>query len=281
MKLPDKRCEHEYVSEQYRTKDNLQIRIHTHDQYSQPKVEFHDWVLDHVTWSECEIVLDVGCGSGTYAEPAGRRCHRYIAADLSYGMLRGLSTPFPDRVNLDATSIPVRGNTVDVVLANHMLYHVPVLDEAVREIHRVLKPGGVLIAATNSEDYMPELAELQARLARSFGIEDDDQWERSTNFAYRFSLENGRRALEPVFKHTERYDLPGALIFSDSEPLIDYLGSMRRRFELNYPTGVSWENVVVALRDEIDRHIANNGEFRVHKLAGVFLCKKETLQNSG
>ncbi len=37
-----------------------------------------------------------------------------------------------------------------MVLANHMLYHVPDLDRALAEIRRVLKPTGVLIAATNS-----------------------------------------------------------------------------------------------------------------------------------
>ncbi|MGB3713923.1 MAG: class I SAM-dependent methyltransferase [Candidatus Promineifilaceae bacterium] len=281
MTLSDMRVEREHICEQYKTKDNLQIRILTHERYSQPKVDFHKWVLDHISWTGRETVLDVGCGSAMYAEPVIQRCHRYIPADLSFGMLKGLAAPLLDRVNLDATSIPMGGGAVEVVLANHMLYHVPELDEAVREIHRVLKPGGVLIAATNSDDYMPELAELQARLARKFSIASTDQWENPAKVVYTFSLENGRRILKPVFKHIERYDLPGSLVFSDSEPLIDYLGSMRKSFKFNYPPGVTWKDVVSALRDEIDRQIVKNGEFRINKLAGVFVCQKEILQSSG
>jgi len=269
------RTERAYVCDQYKTKDNLQIRIQTHERFTQPKVDFHEWILDHVDWNGRETVLDVGCGSGMYVEATSERCLRYIGGDLSYGMLQGLAAPLPERVNLDAESIPFCTGSIDVVLANHMLYHVQELDKALENIDRILKPNGILIAATNSQNYMPELTDLEVGLAERFGVGRSDQWESLDKMIVPFSLENGGQALESFFAHIERFALPGALVFKESKPLIDYLASMRKRYELLVPPGIAWIDVTEILRDEIDKHIVENGEFRVHKLAGVFVCRKK------
>ncbi len=56
-----------------------------------------------------------------------------VTADLDY--------PHVD-VNLDITGLPMRDGTFDVVICSHVLEHVPDDAAAMREIHRVLKPGG-------------------------------------------------------------------------------------------------------------------------------------------
>src|SRR5215210_5060005 len=84
-------------------------------------------------------------------------------ADLSVGMLeearRQLRAP-PRRfglVNLDAQALPFALASVDAVIANHMLYHVPDRQRAYAEIRRALRPGGHLYAATNGGNSMREL----------------------------------------------------------------------------------------------------------------------------
>ena len=80
--------EQSYVHHQYRTQDNLQIRIQTHERYSQPRVDLPHWVVEQLSWSGSERVIDVGCGTGAYSEPARQRSRHYGAADLSLAMLR-------------------------------------------------------------------------------------------------------------------------------------------------------------------------------------------------
>ena len=265
----------EYICEQYSTRSNLKIRIDTHERYTVPKADFHAAILGQRNWDQSETVLDVGCGTGSYADPVQDRCRRYIAGDLSIGMLQTLPTSVTEKVNLNAALIPFKDDSMDVVLANHMLYHVIELDQALEEIYRVLKPKGSLIAATNSESYMPEVVELQRYLMKRFGIPADTQVETGSPLLLRFTLENGAQILSRVFPVVERHDLSSALVFSESEPLITYLGSMRRRYERFVPAGTGWDEIAAALREEIDRQIEISGEFRVSKLAGVFVCKKQ------
>ncbi|QOI97856.1 MAG: methyltransferase domain-containing protein [Flammeovirgaceae bacterium] len=64
----------------------------------------------------------------------------YIKADL-----------FPANESIskeDATDISFSDNTFDIVIANHVLEHIPDYEKALREIWRVLKPGGTAILQT-------------------------------------------------------------------------------------------------------------------------------------
>ena len=58
---------------------------------------------------------------------------QYITADLE--------SPLAD-LHFDVQQIPLGDNSVDVVLCNHILEHVADDRKALRELHRILKPGG-------------------------------------------------------------------------------------------------------------------------------------------
>ena len=114
------------TKEEYGTEAHLVTRIRTHQLYTQPQVNFADWVLDHLPWCGDEVVLDIGCGSGMYVEPVLARltvggC--LWAGDLSMGMLRDLTAKgVPAEVklfNADAMELPMPADSCDVVMANH------------------------------------------------------------------------------------------------------------------------------------------------------------------
>jgi ubiquinone/menaquinone biosynthesis C-methylase UbiE len=70
-------------------------------------------------------------------------------------------------LNADVAVLPVRDGVFDVVLAVHMLYHVPDRKAAVRELRRVLAPGGVCIAVTNGVRHTRSLRALVERAVRT------------------------------------------------------------------------------------------------------------------
>lgn len=87
------------------------------------------------TISGSKIVLDVGCGGQPYGVLFSNCL--YIPMDLSIERR--------PTVVADARSIPVKSETVDCVLCTEVIEHVFDYGEVIREIKRVLRPGGKLI----------------------------------------------------------------------------------------------------------------------------------------
>lgn len=255
----------------YKTPDKLVVRIRAHELYTTPPVDFITWVLTKIIWRGDETVLDVGCGAGNYVKPGRERCGRYLAADLSYGMLHVLEHPGVDRINLDAQNLPLANNSVDVVLANHMLYHVPDKAATLREIRRVLRPSGILLAATNSSHSMAELRDLHNQAMRELNQAPLADYR---TVAHGFSLENGMALLQPHFAHVEQHTLAGALVFPEAQAVLDYIHSAHDWYESQFGN-LNWEQYEAALNEILVAHIARHGEFRVGKVMGVFVCCDE------
>lgn len=257
-------------SRSYKTQDNLNVRIRTHKQYTQPQIDFTRWVMDSISWRGDEVMLDVGCGSGNYVKLGQAYGRIYIAGDLSLGMLRGLTQSHLLRTNLDAQNLPFAADSADVILANHMIYHIPNKAAALSEFRRVLKPDGRLLAATNSIHTMAELRQLIPDALRHLGAEPFTIYDVATAG---FSLENGRSLLQSHFSQVTRHDLPAALVFPESQPVLDYLNSSRDWHESKLPAGVTWADLLAQINQTLAGHIARHGSFRVNKLSGLFVCQ--------
>ena len=106
-------------------------------------------------------VADVGTGTGFMAEAALEAGARVIGIDESDGMLTQARARFTDRP-FEARSgtvdrLPLDDGEVDAVLANMVLHHAPDPAAAIREMARVLKPGGTLVitdADTHNEEWL-------------------------------------------------------------------------------------------------------------------------------
>ena len=124
-----------------------------------------------VPWDGTQIVADVGCGNGLDLRqivPQGRSRHA-IGFDLSAGMLRSLEdlrqSGGLSLVQADAQRLPLPDQSVDVAMAMHMLYHVPDIPAAIRELRRITRPGGTVLASTNSSGFLTEIHGLLDALA--------------------------------------------------------------------------------------------------------------------
>lgn len=266
------------VNKAYATDESLLIRQRTHELYGYPKVNFCDWVLDRLEWRGDEHVLDVGSGPGTYFEAVRKRIPygQLVGGDLSFGMAqRAAQNPEAGIIlNLDAQTLPFADNSFDVVLANHMLYHVPDIDAALEEIRRVLKPGGCLVAATNSQFNMPEFEQLIRRAYGLLGAVGPDIQHMQPASA-NFHLEDGTIKLARHFFAVARYDLPGAFIFPSAEPVLDYISSTRALREPQLPRRIAWDDFMQIMTDQVKRLINHFGELIVNKLSGVLIATED------
>ena len=113
-------------------------------------------------------VLDLGCGGGRHAFEALRRGASVVALDADAGELRGVAdmvaamaaegqipaVATARTVCGDATRMPFGDGAFDRVIAAEVLEHIPDDRQALREIARVLRPGGQL--AVTVPAWLPE-----------------------------------------------------------------------------------------------------------------------------
>lgn len=113
------------------------------------------WMHDYFRYEHFagQHVLEIGVGQGTdmmqFAQ-AGAICHgvditeNHLKLTALNATLRGFDV---DLHEVDATRLPFADNSIDCVYSFGVLHHIPEIDQVVREIHRVLKPGGRVMIA--------------------------------------------------------------------------------------------------------------------------------------
>jgi SAM-dependent methyltransferase len=233
-------------------------------------------VLNRLRWRGDEHVLDIGAGGGTYFNVLRRNWPdvTYRALDQSPAILR--THPAKKSVVVaDAQELPFADSSFDVVMANHMLYHVPDIEQAILEGRRVLKPEGVFMASTNSIQSMPEFHALVRRgmllLSTPGKIYSQPPLPAQTNFA----LENGTRILSRYFYGVVRYDLPSTLVFPSVEPVMAYLESTRTTREPQLPETINWDDLMLVMREQVSRVLSHFGELVVNKVSGVLVASNQ------
>ncbi len=92
------------------------------------------------------VLLDVACGGGLLAPHV--RGYRHVGVDIGDQATRIARKHGIETARGDVLRLPVRDESADVVVAGEVFEHVRDLDGMVREIARVLKPGGTLVCDT-------------------------------------------------------------------------------------------------------------------------------------
>ena len=133
------------------------------------------------------------------------------------------------------------------------------MDKALKEIARVLKPGGVLVCGTYGSKHMQEISKLVSAYDKRIALESEKLFEK-------FGLDNGKQILEKHFSNVERRDYEDALIVSEAEPLVDYILSCH---------GNQKEYLVDKFSDfkkYVEKKLRK--PMKITKEAGVFICRK-------
>lgn len=133
-------------------------------------------IVRRVPVAEGDSVLEVACGTGIvtrHLQDTLPKNARIVATDLNESMLAYARAKFgPDDVvewkQADATSLPFADGSFDAVVCQFGLMFFPDKVAALREVHRVLRPGGVFVFNVWDSIDKNELAQITHQTVSSF-----------------------------------------------------------------------------------------------------------------
>jgi SAM-dependent methyltransferase len=156
-------------------------------------------VFDGVAEGAPGLILEVGCGRGELAERMSRELDaRVVAVDQSERMVALTRQRGVEAIVGDVQDLPFRDGIFDAAVAAWMLYHAADLNLALRELQRVLRPDGRLVAAP----------------------------------ADGFTAENAEWALLRQFTIVRRRDVYGTVTFPDREAAVRHIAAVPTRQHL-------------------------------------------------
>lgn len=250
--------------EQYGDTSKLDVRTALHQRFSTADLAFPDFEAALIEWPPSARVLECGTGSGRFWDTTVvPRSVALTLTDLSPGMVdaahrRATAAGFEAVVaqECDVQELPFADDSFDVVIANHMLYHVPDPDRAVGELARLLSPDGVLLASTNGYGHMDTMKDA---ITDVFGDHEDRLYEV-------FGIDTGERRLREHFGAISWHAYDNDLLVTDLDAAVAY--------GLSFPPGeTATDDQAAEFRVALERRF-ENGVMRIRTRAGAFVCRQ-------
>lgn len=135
-----------------------------------------------------KVVLDIASGTGYGTNILSQKAQKVFGVDVSKDAIEYAKKNYSGKniefILGDASKIPLQTNQVDVVVSFETIEHIPNYKEFIKEVKRVLKPGGFLIVSTPNDDEYPEDNEFHV---------------------HEFTLEEFKDLMRKEFNHQEYY----------------------------------------------------------------------------
>jgi len=258
--------------EEYGNASSLTLRTRIQERFRSNPQSWFEWVYDHLPYSQAAQILELGCGAGDlWLQNQGRLPSkgRAVLTDLSPGMLADAHHSLQAALSsgpalfsmavADAQHIPAPACAFDLVIGLGILDHLPNCQEALYEVSRVLKPGGIFCTSAGGFTHLQEIEALVRPFLPDANYGGDPQ---------RFGLETGTRILSPWFAHVQRERYENTLVFRQPGPVLRYIFS-----EAAVQTALAGEQRE-ALRLFVEAELSVRGELRVTSDKGIFLAQK-------
>ncbi|MBR2528398.1 MAG: methyltransferase domain-containing protein [Blautia sp.] len=254
------------MKKQYQNASNLSARIRLHSLYSTNPEGWFPWIFSRLELKGRERILEIGCGDGSlWAQNLERipADSSILLTDISEGMLRDAHRNIganDKRFSYQTCSCPVlpfEDESFDLVIANHVLFYCDDLVESLRQIRRILRKGGRLIASTYGRHHMEEIT----RLVKSF---DERITLAATQLYESFGKENGGMILSDFFLQTRWISYEDSLYVTDPDALISYILSCHGNQNLYLLD--RYQEFRTFVRKKMSKGLS------VCKEAGVFIC---------
>lgn len=256
------------LKSQYLNSSNISARINLHKEYAVNKKGWFPWLFEQCQIQPGDTILEIGCGDASLWRENRERIPeniKIVLSDLSDGMMRDVKRSIgkkDDRFRfdvMDAHQIHMPDASVDLLIANHVLFYCEDLQQVFREIKRVLKPDGIFICSTYSGSHMKEISELVKEFDDRIVLSADRLYER-------FGKENGKELLQKEFKDIVWVQYEDHLSVTDADALLAYILSCH---------GNQNRYIVDRYRD-FRAFVKKKTEkgFYITKDAGIFIVKK-------
>ncbi|CDZ58897.1 Transcriptional regulator, MerR family/methyltransferase, UbiE/COQ5 family [Neorhizobium galegae bv. orientalis] len=253
---------------QYADSSRLAARGRLNREYTIAETGWFPWVARQLPLREGDRVLDIGCGPAWFWASVSNDIPEDLdltLADQSSGMVeealaRCMALPFGSVAGrqAEAASLPFEDKSFDIVIAMHMLYHLPDPAAGIAEMFRVLKPGGFLAVTTNGARNMRGIYELTT----VFGSEPFDP------SAAVFGYDKAEELMRARFGDVAFAQYPARMWITEPEDVFLALTS--------YPPGDSADEAQLdAFRQAIAAAFERgHGVLEVEKETGLFISRK-------
>jgi len=196
--------------------------------------------------------LDVGCGKMPYREYIldNSKVQEYIGLDIETALV--YDTQIKPDFYWKGKDMPFRENTFDCAFATEVLEHCPEPETVLKEIFRVLKPGGVLFLTVPflwnlhevpNDEYRYTPFSLKRHLRNSgfteIKIEATGGWHASMAqmiglWVRRSPMKGNRRkilsaVLKPLIKHLIKLDKASPVFFTEGQMITGLYGLVRKK----------------------------------------------------
>lgn len=261
-----------FSDDQYSNENRLNARIQVYC-YTENREYLQVFMFRHMDFTGIEKVVDLGCGNGLLWKrnlaDIPEKLH-IMLSDISPGMTKAAREALGDDARFqycvtDACETPFPSNTYQMVIVNHMLYHIDDKKRIFTEINRLMTDDGYGYASTLTRENFRELFSIAEGFDNRLIFSNDDIVES-------FSMENGEEILSSAFDVVDRFDFFNDVVTSDTDALLLYLASCFEERQLALMIQYFQE-----FHDHVESVIRKTGKLRITNKAVLFKFRKKRL----
>ena len=259
------------------TTSDLITRINIHDAYGAKDID--KWMLEVLPLQQGMIILDVGCG-------AGKQCFSYLAhlsgktaitgGDVNEDLLAKAeeeNRKLGNRVTFQTLNFndafPFEDHTFDLVSCSFAIYYAEDIPFTIKEMHRVLKPGGHLFTTGP----MPENKQLFYDIIKEATGKTIPPMPGSSRYASEIL-----DTIKAQFSETEVFVFENPLTFPSVEPFIAYtrasLSEDRLLWNDFFQSKSDFEDVMHKITTVAQQWFEQDGQLVMTKVVGGILATK-------
>ncbi len=253
----------------YSDPSKLNTRLEIWKKYGTNKLPINKWIIDSIVINNNSSfrLLDIGCGTGELINLIGQK-HQNTdihGLDMSNQMvaLSKRNNPNCNILQGNAEQLPYDSNFFDYVVAVHLLHHIANIEQSIKEMMRVAKPGSKIFIVTGNYDLNTGLNKIHYESLAELGFPN---FMMNRSAYLRFTRKEATQHLKRLKIKAKELKYVNNLCFREAEPVIDYYKSAMMYRNSSGPTDAriaeeQWIELERVVTWKIRNTIAKDGYF--------------------